>query len=859
LRDWLSDLRPGTLLILDEAHHAAPASGSRYAIDSKITRAIRDLAPRFEHRLFLSATPHNGHSNSFSALLELLDPQRFTRGVPVLKSHLNEIMVRRLKDDIRSLAGGFPERRVVQIDIDGLPGTAPELVLSQLLDQYREVRQRRLANATKRQQAEALLLISGLQQRLLSSIEAFAQTLGVHRRTMERLWQKQAALPNAPDRPSAAAALDLFIEAPDPDSERATLSDEETHAEEAVIIEAATTATAGNPAMADVAEERRLLDEMASIAGQARATPDARIRWITDWIRQHLCSGAVIPGTAHPTAGAAWTDRRIIIFTEYGDTRRYIQQMLQMAIAGTDRAGQRIAVFHGPTPPDERTAIKRAFNQPPADHPIRILIATDAAREGLNFQSHCCHLFHFDVPWNPSRLEQRNGRIDRKLQPAPEVFCYYFVYHQRVEDRVLKALVRKTITIREQLGSLAQVLESRLATAIRTGIRHSDAAALEQSIDGTDLEADKKAVAQEELEATRERRDALSKQIDILRNSLNKARASIGLDNAHFRDALSCALEMTGADPLRSVETPPGLPPRFEFPDLATKRGGETSWASTLDTLRRLPEDGGEQDFRWRREAPIRPVTFEAPETIDDASVQLHLEHRVVRRLLGRFTSQGFVYHDLSRACLAQGEDAIPRVVLLGRLAIYGESAARLHEEIITVTARWSDFDTRKGPLTLYGREAEARTLDLLEKGLSASSHHPIPDKARERLAASLVRDIADLLPHLESRGLAAREDAEKRLADRGRIEAEGMRKILSDQRKRVLAEAGDFSATPLLPGFDDNERRQMESNRRYWQRWLENVDQLLRVEPERIHAFYRSKSYRIEPIGLAYLWPVTG
>jgi hypothetical protein len=192
-------------------------------------------------------------------------------------------------------------------------------------------------------------------------------------------------------------------------------------------------------------------------------------------------------------------------------------------------------------------------------------------------------------------------------------------------------------------------------------------------------------------------------------------------------------------------------------------------------------------------------------------------------------------------------------------LAIYGESAARLHEEIITVTARWSDFDTRKGPLTLYGREAEARTLDLLEKGLSASSHHPIPDKARERLAASLVRDIADLLPHLESRGLAAREDAEKRLADRGRIEAEGMRKILSDQRKRVLAEAGDFSATPLLPGFDDNERRQMESNRRYWQRWLENVDQLLRVEPERIHAFYRSKSYRIEPIGLAYLWPVTG
>lgn len=73
LMDWLGDFRPGSLLILDEAHHAAPSSGQRYAIDSHITRAVRDLSPRFEHRLFLSATPHNGHSNSFSALLEILD------------------------------------------------------------------------------------------------------------------------------------------------------------------------------------------------------------------------------------------------------------------------------------------------------------------------------------------------------------------------------------------------------------------------------------------------------------------------------------------------------------------------------------------------------------------------------------------------------------------------------------------------------------------------------------------------------------------------------------------------------------------------------------------------------------------
>ena len=111
MREWLGPLLPGSLLILDEAHHAAPSSGGRYGIETKFTRAVRDLAGRFEHRLFLSATPHNGHSNSFSTLLELLDPYRFTRGVKVRgKKALEEVMVRRLKEDIREVQGGFPKR-----------------------------------------------------------------------------------------------------------------------------------------------------------------------------------------------------------------------------------------------------------------------------------------------------------------------------------------------------------------------------------------------------------------------------------------------------------------------------------------------------------------------------------------------------------------------------------------------------------------------------------------------------------------------------------------------------------------------------------------------------------------------------
>jgi SNF2 family DNA or RNA helicase len=159
MREWLGPLLPGSLLVLDEAHHAAPSSGGRYGIETKFTRAVRDLAGRFEHRLFLSATPHNGHSNSFSTLLELLDPYRFTRGVKVRgKRALEEVMVRRLKDDIRAVQGGFPKRNVESILIDRLPEDAPELSLSRLLDEYRTAREERFASTTRRAQAAAGLL-----------------------------------------------------------------------------------------------------------------------------------------------------------------------------------------------------------------------------------------------------------------------------------------------------------------------------------------------------------------------------------------------------------------------------------------------------------------------------------------------------------------------------------------------------------------------------------------------------------------------------------------------------------------------------------------------------------------------------
>lgn len=642
------------------------------------------------------------------------------------------------------------------------------------------------------------------------------------------------------------------------DDERSELTEEELEALEDAQFEVSTAATAGDSACADVAREKELIRQMTEIADQARGRPDARVCHLLKWIQEHMCPGIRLPDQPRPASGAPWNDRRLLIFTQYDDTKRYLVKMLQAAIADTELAEYRIEIFHGPTPLKKREQIKRAFNAPPDQHPVRILIATDAAREGINLQAHCHDLFHFDVPWNPSRLEQRNGRIDRKLQPSPKVFCRYFVYTQRPEDQVLRALVRKTSTIQDELGSLSQVLEARLAETLRIGIRHESAGDLARDIEDADIDPERKAVAEEELDAVRQRRDQLREEIKTLNRRVEESRKWIGLDNDALRDALSCALEMLGAEPLQEDGTPPkGHPVRYRFPNLESRRGGDPSWAPTLDTLRK-PPDEGEAGFQWRQNAPIRPVTFDPPPGIDDSTVQLHLQHRVVQRLLGRFRAQGFVHHDLSRACLTQSQDRIPRVILLGRLSLYGSGATRLHEEILTVTARWLPPDQRSGALAPYARETEARTLELLEAALHPKAQKELPKHVQTTLLASLPRDITELLPHLQSRGESARSDAEAALAERGRAESSAMRRILEDQRRRILAELGTPMIQLTLPGMDDAERRQRESNRRYWQRWIDNVQDDLEREPARILNFYQVKSCRIEPIGIAYLYPAS-
>jgi superfamily II DNA or RNA helicase len=676
LRDVLGEFRPRALLILDEAHHAAPSGGSRYAISSQFTKYVREFAERFEHRLFLSATPHNGHSNSFSAMLEMLDPQRFTRGVEVRPKDLEPVMVRRLKRDLRLLGEAFPKRDIEPITLDDLPPTTPELELARRLARYGEARMNRIGALPRGKATQAKLAFVQLQQRLLSSAAAFAKTLRVHKTSLERLIEKQGAVgPTIAQRDVYAETADILSELGLEDE----AADQAIAADEDASTEAATVAGAAGAPTDALRAELAMVDDMLSFVEPIASRPDERVKWLVDWIKRNLAFDG------------RWNDRRLIVFTEYEDTRRWLERRLREALAETDRCDERIDVFTGSTSAERREEVKRAFNSDPAKEPLRILICTDAAREGVNLQTYCADLIHFDLPWNPARLEQRNGRIDRKLHPAKVVTCRYFRYAQRKVDVVLDALVRKTENIRSELGSAGQVIEDRITKPLAEGgIEHGRAEELAREIEAED-DVERLAKARAEMDDDeRVRFERVQRDREELANALESSRERVGVDAVDLRKVVDTAFKRADYDLDGAESSIVGHVRTYALDASAPAFAREAGWDDVFDDLRIRPRKRGERIGEWRRNVPIRKIAFEPPVLPDgrdaDDTVQVHLEHRLVRRLLSRFLSQGF-QDRLSRVSIIQGPGAQPRVVMMARLAVYGPAAARLHEEVAKMVA----------------------------------------------------------------------------------------------------------------------------------------------------------------------------
>lgn len=832
LRDWLTEFRGRSLLILDEAHHAAPASDGVYAVESQFTKAIKDLSPRFEHRLFLSATPHNGHSNSFSTLLSILDPNRFYAGEKIKDSKLiEEIMVRRLKEDLRGLVGGFPERKVEAISIP--EKDLPELKLSVLLQQYKEAKETRVKNSKSKTKSSTGLVMVSLQQRLLSSPEAFFKTLKTHKNAFEK---------NTPtSKQFHEDNYSPLKNGIDQDSDLAEMEENELDKIETSLIEELTQFSNEEANIDLLEKEKKLLNEMYSIAEKNRYNTDGKMKYLLEWIKSNQCPNG------------KWNDLRVIIFTEYEDTKNYIKNQLHHAFEVQQDFEERVAIFHGPTTMEKREEIKRSFNENPSKNKLRILITTDAAREGLNLQTHCWNLFHYDIPWNPGRLEQRNGRIDRKLQPNKDVFCRYFEYAHRAEDKVLSTLIRKTQTIRNELGSFSQVLDPQLTVLFEQGIDLRTIKDTEDKINNTSISHNKRKNIEEELEAARDKRkEDVAKKIKLMTDLLKKSQKWISMEDEYLKSALDCSLKLSKLPTLE--HTASGL----MFPNITDKLKDST-WQGTLDTLR-PPKKRDQKPTEWRAETQYRPIVFQDQENNTDEKVHLHLEHRVVKRLLNKFSAQGFIQDGLNRVCIIPCRVKTPRAVLLTRLMFFSKNGAgRLHEEIIPISAEWTTKDRSKG-IRVFKEGGEESSLNYLQKALLQEKFSKIDPKLVKSHIQEDFDDLSvDIIQKLKERVIEVGVALEKRSLE----EASSLKKLLEAQLARINKELDkpDWEQLELFNFEDASPRvkKQIELENQEKRKKARLLEQEIQEEPEKVKAIYEFHAPRVEKLGLVYLWPEGG
>ncbi len=791
------------LLICDEAHNCAPAGRGRYATDSLRTQALRELAPHFEHKLFLTATPHNGYRESFGALLELLDNQRFSRGAEPDRKQLEAVMVRRLKTDpaFEKKWDGtlrFPPRKLKPIEV---PYTDEEREIHAALKEYTKLRTQRASDNTEKFATEFVL--KTLKKRMFSCPAAFLATLEQHQQSLQSARRKAVARPS----------LSLL--------QRGFDRMQEEYADDAQYDEATSDAldSATRLFAEPTDQELTLLKKMKRWAERARAQRDSKALQLLAWLKEHL------------KPGGKWSQERVIIFTEYRATQSWLQEVLATeGFAG----GDRLMTMYGGMESEKREAVKAAFQTAPDVSPVRILLATDAASEGLDFQNFCSRLIHYEIPWNPNRMEQRNGRVDRHGQKADKVLVYHFVaqgYKERANrqfsgpvsdmDADLEFLMRvalKIETIREDLGKVGPVIAEQVEEAMlgRRSALQTEAAERE---------------AQPIRRMLKFERD-LQKQVQALMDQYRETRRVLRLSPDNVQKVVQVALALAGQPALIPSQTDDGRP-CFHLPAL---RG---SWAACGEGL----------EHPHTRET--RPITFdEAVAKGRDDVVLVHLNHRLAQMCLRLLRAE--VWAEKGRSKLQRVTARVvpndvldtPAVIAHARLVVIGGDAYRLHEEIISA-----------GGLIREGRWGSRLNVGQTEAALAAGTDVEPSSAVRAKLLELYPELKAPLAASLEARLKDRVSGLEKRLAERADKEAADIEAILTELKKAIEAELAD-PPYRQLELFNDPEREQFERNKDAMRARAREIPDEIKRETAAIRSRFANPQARMFPVAVTFLVP---
>jgi ERCC4-related helicase len=808
------------LLILDEAHNVAPSGRGKYATDSQRTLALRRLAPHFEHKLFLTATPHNGYRESFSALLALLDNQRFARGVEPDHDQLNAIMVRRLKSELPTRWDGtprFPQRKIDAIPVEY---TQKERDIHQLLQQYssRRIQEARGANDQIELYATEFV-VKLLKKRLFSSPEAFYTTLTQHERALEEA-KRHTSVTRRPGMGILRSKVEQLEEESDNDS---SLEDATNDALEA----------AAQLFREPDAYERTLLTQMHTWAEQARHKPDSKALELISWLHHNL------------KPQGRWSNQRVIIFTEYRATQNWLYDLLAregFAEKGPD-GERRLLMLYGGMDTRERETIKAAFQADPAESSVRILLATDAASEGIDLQNHCSQLIHYEIPWNPNRLEQRNGRIDRHGQRAPQVNIYHFVsstYRDgEQDDRPLNTLdadleflmqaVKKIERIREDLGNVGPVIADQVEQAMLGGRRTLDTRKAEEQAPSRRMRA-----------FERKQREKLEERIHLLYQQLQDGKRELALTPANIQAVVETALELAKQPPLRkrTLHDPLGNNPPIEVFDVPELSG---SWAQCTNGL--------EHPYTKMK----RPIVFdhELARGRDDV-VLAHLNHRLVTMSLRLLRAEVWTSGEQSKLYRVTARTVpnyvldTPAVVAHARLLVLGSDSQRLHEEVITAGGY-----LREGR---FARMNEGQLRDALD----AAQDRPVSEAMQRRLAERWDTYRDALVQSLDVRMRERSASLQKMLADRADKEERDITAILKELQASIIKELRQSEGVVQLQlnGFSFEERQQAERDLSALEERASQIDSEIEQEVERIRRRFANPQPRLFPVAVTYLVP---
>jgi SNF2 family DNA or RNA helicase len=505
------------LVVCDEAHKM---SATVFGGEIKYTKRYRLgqlLSTLTRHFLLMTATPHNGKEADFQLFMALLDGDRFEGrfrdGVHI--ADVSDLMRRMVKENLLKFDGTplFPERIAYTVPYKL---SEPEARLYKAVTEYvREEFNRAEALENDKRAGTVGFALTILQRRLASSPEAIYQSL---RRRRERLESRLRELEVLQRGGQAAPVVSLAIPALDADDveDLEEAPDNEVQAAEEEILDQATAARSINELKIEIETLKRLeslalavrhsgMDtkwrELASLIGAIFAVPGA----------DPVAASALSKGSGKVPPPKPSPHQKLVIFTEHRDTLNYLESRIT-TLLGRNEA---VVTIHGEMGREDRVKAQESFKHDPE---VRVLLATDAAGEGINLQR--AHLMvNFDLPWNPNRLEQRFGRIHR-IGQTEVCHLWNLVADETREGDVYNKLLDKLEESRKALGGqvfdvlgklqfAGRSLRELLIEAIRYGdqpeVRARLRTVLENALDRGHLRdlLEERALARDAMDASR--------------------------------------------------------------------------------------------------------------------------------------------------------------------------------------------------------------------------------------------------------------------------------------------------------------------------------------------------------------------